>query len=271
MVVDSALRSAVETEFGAVGRVVPVGITRNTCIISADRATLVAKRMDYVRAPGQYADLFDKMIASASVPCPRLARTVELADCWYALFFYVNGSAPSPDDAHWSSIWQAAFQLLERLRDLTQIVPEWDLESIWLERLLRFDFLYPPARDLLHNLLGAAPAGPRAMTHGDFSTQNFLWASNGLTLVDWEEIGSAHIGFDAGWTLALNRIGSGPRCAQEQLFAELAGLGFPEANLRWFEGLGLLRLLYRASTLPVDAAVRAILMDKIRGVITAFL
>jgi aminoglycoside phosphotransferase (APT) family kinase protein len=141
---------------------------------------------------------------------------------------------------------------------------------MWLERLSRFKFLHPPARRLLQYLLQTPLGGPRTLAHGDFSAQNLLCTADALILVDWEEVGCAPIGFDAGWLLALNCVGSGPRQPQGQLFQDLAARGFPEGNLHWFEGLGLLRLLYRAMTLPIDNVMRAFVVATVRARISDY-
>jgi aminoglycoside phosphotransferase (APT) family kinase protein len=267
---DDQVRAAITRESGDIRRVQSVGRSGSTHIVEADRMTVVVKRMDDLREPARFADYFTLLSREPSPFSPRLITTVELRACWFAVFEFVAGTVPNPAGSAWRTYWQAAYQLLERLRDLTAIVPEWPLETIWLERLSRWNFEYVPARFLLDSLGRRTPGGPRTLAHGDFGAQNLLHTRAGLVLVDWEEIGSAPIGFDAGWILALNRVGAGPLGDQLQVFQHLVARGFPAANLSWFEVLGLLRLLYRAMTLPLDAAVRTILVESIRAEISSY-
>jgi aminoglycoside phosphotransferase (APT) family kinase protein len=267
---DADLHLFLTRELGAIRKVTSVGLSAKTCIVETEGATVVAKRMEYIWDPRKYAQLFDRLTDLPAPPCPRFLKSVELNDYWYAVFAYAEGDVPRPTDPQWDSIWQDAFLLLERLRDLAESVPEWDLNAIWLERLSRFNFLHPPARRLMHHLLQAPLDGPRTLAHGDFSAQNLLCTSDGLILLDWEEIGTAPMGFDAGWLLALNRVGSGPRHVQRQVFQNLAARGFPEGNLCWFEGLGLLRLLYRAMTLPIDDIVRTFIVTRLYTIISDY-
>jgi aminoglycoside phosphotransferase (APT) family kinase protein len=257
------LRSAVNHRLGAIRSTTTVGRAGTTCIVETSEAKVVVKRMEYLRAPTQFADLFARLTQLSSPPCPPLLWTVKLDDHWYAVFDYVEGFVPNPDDPEWGDHWQSALHLLHRLRTLDDIVPPWDLEVIWLERLAQFDFSHPAAQRLLKSLRQASPSGPRTLAHGDFSVQNFLCTSAGLILLDWEEVGSARIGFDAGWILALNRIGAGPRALHARVVQDLVASGFPAANLQWFEALGLLRLLYRTMTLPLDPAVRAAVAETV--------
>jgi hypothetical protein len=264
------LSSIIARDLGSIRAVRPVGIARKTCIVETQATTIVVKRLDYTRSPQQYAQLFNQ-IAEESLPlAPSLLQTVQLPEYWYALFAYVEGYVPSSNDPKWDSLWRSAFDLLVRIREMGDIVPEWMLESMWLERLSRFDFLYAPARSLLENLLQISPTGVRTLAHGDFSGQNLLWTPDGLILLDWEEVGSAYPGFDAGWLLALNRVGSGPQLAQAAMFNDFIGRGFPEENLYWFESLGLLRLLYRAMTLPIEIRIWPIVVKTIRAIISDY-
>jgi aminoglycoside phosphotransferase (APT) family kinase protein len=255
-------------DLGPVRTFTPIGRSAKTFFIEAEQGTLVAKRMEYVREPRAYTELFGRLSECADPPCPRFLRTVELSDYWYAVFRHVEGEVPNPADPTWDVVWRDAFTLLQRMRDLKDIVPAWDLNAWWLHRLSQVDFSYPPAQNLLRRLLDAPVEGPGTLAHGDFSAQNLLCTARGLVLVDWEEVGAAPIGFDAGWVLALNRVGSGPRLLPLEAFDNLVARGFPGMNLRWFESLGLLRLLYRAMTLSMGEITRALVMQRVRAAIS---
>jgi hypothetical protein len=265
---DPKLLSLIAEGMGQVRTCTPIGRSARTFVIETERATVVAKRMDYVRAPGVYTELFDRLNERSTLPCPRLLLTVPFSDCWYAVFTHVDGVVPNPANPTWSGVWREAFTLMQRLREEKEIVPPWDLKAMWLDRLLQVDLPDPFARNLLHRLLETPIEDQVHLAHGDFSAQNLLCTKDGLMLVDWEEVGVAPVGFDAGWVLALNRIGSGPQQSPQEVFNDLAGRGFPESNLRWYEGLGLLRLLYRAMTLSMSEVTRAFVMQRVRSAIS---
>jgi aminoglycoside phosphotransferase (APT) family kinase protein len=144
------------------------------------------------------------------------------------------------------------------------IVPEWSLESIWLDRLEKHLSDDSTASFMLASLRRTVPGGPRTLVHGDFSIQNFIRNSVGIMLVDWEEIGSAPSGFDAGWMLALARLGYGQLRSYRDMFEAVVDAGFPKSNVSWFEALGLLRLLFRARTLPIDDDHRQLVLAAVQ-------
>ena len=51
------------------------------------------------------------------------------------------------------------------------------------------------------------------------ATRTSCAGRDGIVLVDWEEVGSAAPGFDAGWLLAHARVGATGRSHQELLAA----------------------------------------------------
>jgi aminoglycoside phosphotransferase (APT) family kinase protein len=275
MTIDSGmppgLFSAITKEFGAITHVTCLSkqVASNTFLVETAQATLVTKRMSYERTPEKFAHLFREM-KQAQVPCPELVSAIELKDDWFALFTYEDGYIPNVSDPNWDIIWRQAFDLLAQLKDLTAIVPEWDLESIWLDRFRQVSFNTTLAEALFRRLLASLPNGERTLAHGDLAPQNFLCTDDRLLLLDWEEVGSAHSGFDAGWVLALNRIGAGPRMPQTQLFRSLVSMGFLVDNLRWFEGLGLLRMLYRLLTWPMEQTTFQFLLAGIQNQIESY-
>lgn len=271
--VPSELSSAIAKGFGTIKRFTRLSrlaqTPPRTFLIETSQRTLVAKQMSYQRAPETFAHLFREM-KRAQVPCPELVTVIELKDNWFALFTYEDGYIPR-FDSQWDSVWQQAFDLLARLRELIGIVPEWDLESMWLDRFSQATFNSSSGQGLSQRLLESLPKGEQTLAHGDFAPQNFLCTGERLLLLDWEEVGSAHTGFDAGWILALNRIGAGPRMPQTQLFRSLVSIGFPVDNLRWFEGLGLLRMLYRLLTLPMEQMTSQLLFAGIQNKIASYM
>lgn len=255
----------VAEEFGTVKEVVPAGHFPGTYRIRAGNAALIAKRMDNCRAPGEFTLFFNAM-KSVRIPCPELLKCIELDECWFALFPFIEGHIPRHSSP---AVQKETFELLVKLRNFSATVPGWNLEEMWLSRFTGPAFSSNPAKVLLENLLKSAPDGKQTLAHGDFAPQNFLQTEKGLILLDWEETGKAHTGFDAGWLLALNSIGAGLQMAERLLFEELLRAGFPERNLLWFKGLGLLRLLYRAHTLTIHPSVRRNLTAKILEAIRA--
>lgn len=264
------LRAALDRVVGKALSVRAIGRSGSSHIVETEKATLVIKRMSSERSPAMYAERFGYLSSLEPLIAPNLVAVVDVGDCWYAVFEHIEGSLPSPGDGGWSSFWQRAFDLLVRLRSLPNVPVEWRLESTWLDCLSNFAFGFAPAEALLNRLLGTQPLGPRTWAHGDFSGQNLIMASHGLVLIDWEDLGSAPAGFDAGWLLALNRLGAGPQVSPLGLFGVFNNLGFPEENLRWFEALGLLRLLYRAKTLNLPPPVEALIVQTTQIAIASY-
>lgn len=224
-------------------RLTPAGMVVQSCIVKGAAGQWVVKRMGYERDPGTVGSLLNHLRA-AGMPCPRLVQGIPLADEWAALFTFEAGASVGLTDPVWPRVWEEALVRLEQLHKLPPLPPHWRLESLWQARLKALPF-EGAAAALWDHLQDSPPLGLPTLAHGDFAPQNFLWTEAGLMLIDWEEIGWAAPAFDAGWLLALNRVGAGPRLGQASLFASLIARGFPAHNLRWFEGLGLLRMLYR--------------------------
>jgi aminoglycoside phosphotransferase (APT) family kinase protein len=241
-----------EEAVGTIASVRPIG--RTTFLVNAAEGKFVLKQIQEDRDPDHYLDVLKELAQMLRGICPR-PLTVLSADQtgWYVLFEWVSGQGPSStvlDDATWGSV-------VERLRTLANcnIVPEWHLESMWLDRLEQHISDEPAAAFILDTLRRKRPKGERTLAHGDFIPQNFVLGSSGIVLIDWEEVGSAPPGFDAGWMLAHTQIGAGARSHAEMLRG-LTAAGFRKSNLYWFERLGLLRLLFRARSLPVEEAHR---------------
>jgi aminoglycoside phosphotransferase (APT) family kinase protein len=225
---------------------------------------LVAKHMPRGRSKQRYVELFAELGRLPAPAWPRLVGTIDARDGWYAVFtFLVRASATA---------WSEALDLLQRLRNITLPESTEDVARRWQRRLGAFDFDFEDAaaRRLQAWLTEPCADEPRTLAHGDFSAQNFCRTPERLALVDWEEAGGAPAGFDAGWLLAQNRIGSGPGWPQAALHESLLALGFCRDNLVRFEALGLLRLLFRCLTLPMARARRALLAGHVRRQVAAF-
>ena len=241
-------RTAVAEKTGRIASLSPVG--RSTFLVNAARGKFVLKQMQLDRDPDRYFDVLRRLAQIPDRFCPRQIAALPAGACWYALFEWVEGRCLSSFDVD-DSDWRSAVNLLRRLVKC-DVVPEWCLESIWLDRLQHHISDEPAAAFMLDRLRRAMPRGERTLAHGDFALQNFVYRPRSrMLLVDWEEIGSAPPGFDAGWMLAHARIGVGVR-SYEEMLPVLVGAGFSRPNLGWFEALGLLRLLFRARSLASD-------------------
>jgi aminoglycoside phosphotransferase (APT) family kinase protein len=230
----------------------------------------MVKRMAYTRPPSRYVALFEKLAQAVPPLCPRLIQYVAAEDAWYAVFKYVDGHVPHSLDAAWDDIWDEAFIFLKRLRECP-CPPLIDLQDEWIARLHEFDAWDAPAEHLKHRLFEALPRRPAVLTHGDFSPQNFLLTARGLMLLDWESIGQAPPGFDEGWMVALSCLGVTPGLTVAQLIERITASGICYDDLRWFQGLGLLRLLYRTHTLRIEEHLRPHLLSRIRAGIQEYI
>ena len=251
---------AIAARVGAILSVAPVGRSHSTFVLDTETGRLVAKRMTYERDPDRSMDVLARVRQALPGLCPRpLGAVAAGPGCWYALFEWVNGDGPPFAPGQADTIWRSTPGLLVSMRDCA-VAPEWSLESIWLDRLHDHLRDHPPAAVLLASLRSTLPQGPRYLAHGDFSLQNFIRSAGGVVLLDWEEVGSAPSGFDAGWMLALTRLGYGPPTSPREMLDAFVTAGFPESNVTWFETLGLLRLLYRAQTLPIEDGTRQLVL-----------
>jgi aminoglycoside phosphotransferase (APT) family kinase protein len=266
-VTEKMLRAQLPKALGEINSVTRVGRTLSTWIVTTNRTRLVVKRMGYERSPRFIVDLFARLISWRVPPCPELLGTIEGAAHWYALFSYVEGATQILPGR---KTWNQAIGLLARLSEIEVANPGLELGSFWLDRLARFSFEDFAANDLLAKLSHAIPVGPTVIAHGDFSAQNFCCAERGLVLLDWEEMGGATAGFDAGWVLAHRRLGIGPSWEHAELVSRLSECGLPRFNVEWYEALGLLRMFYRSLTLPIDPNLRTRVVLRVRNAIALF-
>lgn len=255
---------AIAEKTGVITRVTRMGPSRSTFLVHTTRGELVVKRMSADHDPERHLDLITQLSRPPHGFCPRMLGAVILdPTCWYALFEWLDGAHRPLGPEYAELLWRSALDLLGQLRAAT-VVPERCIESVWLDRLDAHSFADVSASSLLSSLRRAGPEGPRTLAHGDFSVQNFVWSPRGVVLVDWEEVGSAPVGFDAGWMLALARMGHSPPRSHREMLTAFLDAGFQRSNLSWFEALGLLRLLYRAETLPMDHGLRRVVVSALR-------
>jgi aminoglycoside phosphotransferase (APT) family kinase protein len=247
---------AIAEKVGVITRVARAGFSRSTFVLSTTRGEVAVKRMSADHDPAQHLDLIEQISRPPYRFCPRALGAVTVdATRWYALFEWLGGGHRLQSHDSADLLWCSALDLLERMRDCA-VVPERRLESIWLSRLEAHFSADATASALLAALSRSVPEGPRTLAHGDFSVQNLVWGWGGFVLVDWEEVGSAPPGFDAGWMLALARMGHGPQVDHREMQEAFLKAGFPRSNLIWFEALGLLRLFFRTRTLPMAEGLR---------------
>ena len=240
-------------------RAMPLGRAGSTFLLETRTGPLVAKAITASRQPEHYRELMEHL---STLPRPLAPRLVEIVPGdggrWYALSEFIGEAA--------SLTFETVLGLLSRLRT-AGVVPQWPLESWWLEQLSDALASESEAPLLLEKLAAAVPTGPRALAHGDLDSSNVVMGADSLLLVDWEEVGSAPDGFDAGRLLALTRAGHHVPWSYRQLRAGLAEAGVPELNLWWFERLAALRLLFRARTLRIPEQIRPLMVAAARCVV----
>lgn len=266
---DEVLRAHVEAWVGPIVEVDAVG-RGATHIVEADAARVVVKRISAPRAVQPLLAVGRALAATSPPLAPRALGGFEDRGAGYVIWEFVEGAQHPPGTPGWSSMWADAQTLLDRLA-ASELRPPWDLERLWLERVAAAPFADEPAERAREWLCARAPDGEPRLAHGDFSPQNIVLARGVARLIDWEEVGVARPGFDAGWLLAQNRAGAGPRLPQPVLEDTLTGRGVSRDDLRWFEGLGLLRLLWRAETLTIADDVRPRVLAGVRQAIVGWL
>jgi hypothetical protein len=234
----------------------PLGRAGSTFLLETAAGPLVAKAIAAGRRPEHYREIMERLSALRPPLAPRLIETVPgEGGRWYALSEFVGEPVPLT--------LETVLGILERLRT-SGVVPQWPLESCWLDRLSDALASDSDAARLLADLGAAVPTGPRTLAHGDLDAANVVTGADGPLLVDWEEVGSAPDGFDAGRMLALTRAGHDVPWSHHELLERLAGAGVPDMNLWWFERLGALRLLFRARTLGMPERVRPLVLAAAR-------
>lgn len=226
-----------------------------TWVFDAGATRVVVKRMGAERNADRFALLFEELARLEPPLAPRLLGTLPASGGeWYALFEHV---ASAGDGRAGDGAGQVLVELLGRLRAAPVAATGWPVEKWWLDRVDAGLAGDPSAAAVVAWLRANPPAGEPVLVHGDLQAPNVVHSPDGPILVDWEEVGTAPDGFDAGWLLALARLGAVQPWTRERLWQEVSALGTPDSNLWWFERLGLLRAWWRVRTLPIDPPTRA--------------
>src|SRR3990167_4173195 len=202
------LMSSLKRHFGSIQRTKQIG--RHTWIASSKWHTLVVKKMTRSYTPSAFREYYAR-VQSAGISCPNLVACFGWEHSCFACYDYSKGRIPVPGKQEWDKAWKKALDWLSRFQTVVSASPSWNLEKLWLKRALKICSSDPLGNRLLRWLRGNPVQGKWCAAHGDFAPQNWIWSGNSLILVDWEEPGYSRAGFDAGWLLALNRVGAGPR------------------------------------------------------------
>lgn len=250
--------AGIEAAFGAVSSVSILSPPGRTLLVQAGAGGVAVQRISSAQRPDVLRGVLTELARREPPICPPVITTVADGDEVWLVTGYLAGAEGRLD-------WPGMLQLLRVLgaipgRGLTR------LEPAWLHRLAVLSD-EPAAAALLARLRASVPAGPATLAHGDLQPSNVLMRSGNRLLVDWEEIGTAAAGFDAGWLLALARV-NGISWNPEVLCKDLVRAGFDPANLRWFEALGVLRLLLRARTIRLSPQLRDVIVAQVRRVLT---
>jgi aminoglycoside phosphotransferase (APT) family kinase protein len=269
-ILPAELAVQIDSRFGRGWSLAAFGASRRTYAVRVGgRSMAVVKTLRPDRRPEDVCRALE-IVRTHDVACPALLASVRAAAGWFALFEYVEGHGPDASSGTWAAMWSVAFSLLPRLAGICERVASWDLEREWLDNVASAASDDEAASDLFDQLRQRAPDGIPCLAHGDFAPQNFVLGGLGLTLIDWEDSGYARPGFDAGWLLSLNRVGAGPRWPQEVLQGTLTDLGIAASNLKWFEGMGLLRMHARAYSWSDRPFQRALVLETVRAAIREY-
>lgn len=236
--------------------------------VALNGRAMVVKRVAGDREAATVAAVLRALEAADFDAAPRLVGAARVGVEWYVVTEWIPGNGPGFDGASW--VMDVAPSLLIRLRECV-VVPAWRCEVAWWMTLAPYFVADEVAAPLVARLAGSrerAWAGPRTLAHGDCSLQNAVSTDGGPVLIDWEYAGSAPLGFDAGWLLAFTRSGVHGDVDVAALQARLSADGFDDAALSWFEGLGMLRLLFRARQLA-DAPTRHRVVGHLEAAVTA--
>lgn len=268
------LPPALANELAPAGRCEPIGVRGSTWKLEREDGPALLKRMSPSRSPDAVAEVLAALAARHPPRAPALVRVVRLAgeDEWYGLFSWLDGSPRRPEDAGWPAAWRQVLELLAVLRDATP--PTSGLPRLterWMAELSAMDHLDAIAELLRRQLFEHPPDGPAGLAHGDFGLQNLVWAQGEVALVDWEELGLAPAEFDGGWLLAMSTVGATPSLRVDELVPRLLELGLEAERLRWYQGLGLLRLLWRSRALSLPPARAGAIAQRVRGAMVELL
>lgn len=254
VVTPRSLLADIELGYGPVSSVNALSRHGTTLLVQAGPHELVAQRMSSSQDPLAIVGMVRQLTRRTPPLCPPLLAMLPDDKGAWLLTEYVRGTDRSAP-------WPTVLQLLSVLRQIP--APGLHrLEPIWLRRLAVVSD-DAQAATLLAELHATMPCTPPVLAHGDPHPGNVLAGAEGPLLVDWEEIGAAAAGFDAGWLLALARTGGLP-WDRKEMWTDLVARGFAPEILRWSERLGVLRLLYRARAMTLTPEVRRLLLLHVR-------
>lgn len=240
----------------------PIGRTSETWLLRGEDGPLVAKQMSPMQHPEEYARTFNA-VSQAGLG-PQFIEAVPGPAEWYALFQYLPGNHPDATADGWDRLRPQVRSLLEGLAIVAEL-PRFNLIDHWVPLLTAYSFPEATATEFRQRLFQRLPADTTVLAHGDFSLQNLILASGRAILIDWSQAGRAPAGFDAGWLIAITKVGVPCGCSETQLVRDLADDNAD--SIQWFVHLGLLRLLWRAHTLPLNDFVRAALRARLLALI----
>jgi glycosyltransferase involved in cell wall biosynthesis len=249
--------AGIEAQCGSVSAVRVLSPPGRTLLVQTRAGSVAVQRLSSAQRPGVVSDVLNQLAGRSPPTCPPVIATVgggaDDSGGWLVAD-YVDGADGRLD-------WPAMLEILRFLRAIPSSRLA-RLETAWLRRLAVVSD-DPAAAALLAALATDIPADAPTLAHGDLQPSNVLIRLGSPLLVDWEEIGSAAPGFDAGWLLALARTGA-ISWDRDGIWTDLVAAGFREQNLRWFEALGVLRLLFRARTIRLDPQLRDLIVAQVR-------
>jgi aminoglycoside phosphotransferase (APT) family kinase protein len=271
--------STLVAQFGQISDVRQLGPRGTTWLLQAADRRIVMKKMPGEADRNAWVRRFERLSCLSPRRSPMLLGTnVPVSGLpgdgsWWACFEYVEEATGMPEAAQEGRGpigLDAMVQLGATLRAVDPAIGH-PLEAVWLDRLADWLGASPAPPDAARRLLGVLadrmPAGRRFLAHGDLCPRNVIMTVRGPVLIDWEELGDAPDGFDTGWLLALARMGAGVGWTRAAVWHAFVASAMPDASLRWFEALGVLRMAFRTETLPMAAETRA----RVRWVITRHL
>jgi aminoglycoside phosphotransferase (APT) family kinase protein len=281
------LPPALATKLGPLRRCEAVGVRGGTWRLEREDGPALLKRMAPERTPEAVAEVLARLRASDPPRAPALLRAVRLADPadsdpadsdpvqrapWYGLFSWLDGAPRRAEDTGWATAWPQVLALLATLREVRTPASGLPLlTELWLRRVTAMEHLDAIAGLLRQQLVEHPPLGPLGLAHGDFGLQNLVWHAGEVALVDWEELGLAPAEFDGGWLLAMSTMGATPSLQPTELRPRLVALGLEDERLRWYQGLGLLRLSWRMRALSLPAAQAGAIAQRVRAAMVELL
>jgi aminoglycoside phosphotransferase (APT) family kinase protein len=268
------LPAALATALAPLRRCDALGANGRTWRIERDDGPWLIKRMSSSRSPEAVTEVLAGLSTTEPARAPALVQAVwpPDEDGWYGRFTWLDGHPRRAEDPGWPVAWAQALELLAMLHDTappTSGLPP--LTEQWVARLAAMDHLDAIAALLRRQLLDDLPGGSLGLAHGDFGLQNLVWIGGEPALVDWEELGLAPAEFDGGWLLTMSAVGATPSLATDALRSRLTGMGLEPDRLRWYQGLGLLRLSWRMRALSLPPSRAGAMAQRVRAAMVELL